>query len=302
MPPMIIRWFFTCRRTVFFRRVAVVTFVVSCFVGADGDLGVSTAQAQVAPTTVQLPTTEQFTVGTTVWVPDGGSALLGGVNSWHSGSSSRGVPMLGRLPGIGRAFNNQAFGAIANTAQSRVHVTVHDLEAMDAALRSEPAARRVRREMGIALEGDDWWGDGAALGAGGMYPVGSLDGSLVRGSSPETAVSRRARRLSQHVGRGQSDASRRDQSALRSSTDPDRFGGVKNDGGSVPRRTINPHSCEPPLVLRGPGRAQRDPNKSAPAKSSQPVDDRASGTPALKRESSGPVSPVSPVPPGPSRR
>ena len=102
-------------------------------------LSVTGLSAQV-PTTVQLPTFRQFSTNSSVLVPDQGSASLGGVNSFQSGSSSSGVPVLGRLPGIGRAFNNRAFGANTNSSQVRVHATIIDLEEMDAALRGTEAA------------------------------------------------------------------------------------------------------------------------------------------------------------------
>jgi hypothetical protein len=60
--------------------------------------------------TVQLPTWNVTTVGTTVSVPDGGSALLGGINRAREGSVSRGVPLLSNIPGVNRLFKNRAIG------------------------------------------------------------------------------------------------------------------------------------------------------------------------------------------------
>ena len=58
---------------------------------------VATASAQ-QNTTIQLPTWNVNTVGTTVTVPDGGTGLLGGINRASEGSVSRGVPLLNKIP------------------------------------------------------------------------------------------------------------------------------------------------------------------------------------------------------------
>lgn len=60
--------------------------------------------------TVQLPTFNYTTVQTTVSVPDGGTALLGGIGRASEGSVSRGVPVLGKIPGVSRLFSNRGIG------------------------------------------------------------------------------------------------------------------------------------------------------------------------------------------------
>ena len=106
-----------------------------------------------APTTIQLPTFRQFRVDSSVMVPVGGSASLGGVRRSQTGVTNRGVPIVGRVPGIGGAFNNRGIGFTDGTAQARVHATLIDLEAMDRAIRSSPEAQRFRERMGMAGAG-----------------------------------------------------------------------------------------------------------------------------------------------------
>ena len=88
--------------------------------------------AQGQRTTVQLPTFRQFSMTTTVVVPDRGSVHLGGVNSARTRTSSFGMPL---FPGRHR-------GRSAATAASGVSVQawIHDLEAMDRAILNEWAA------------------------------------------------------------------------------------------------------------------------------------------------------------------
>ena len=67
-------------------------------------LGSDSVEAQV----VSLPTLRIFNVRTAVSVPDGGAIQTGGVNRYSSGSVSRGTPILGDVPGVGRLFKNRA--------------------------------------------------------------------------------------------------------------------------------------------------------------------------------------------------
>lgn len=92
--------------------------------------------------TVQLPTTQQFSVNTTVSVPDGGSALLGGVSTARSGTQSRSVPILGRLPGVGPLFNNRAYGSDVGVSQSRVRAQIIDHREWDEAILGQARNRR----------------------------------------------------------------------------------------------------------------------------------------------------------------
>lgn len=70
--------------------------------------------------TVQLPTFNVTTVQTTVSVPDGGTALLGGVSRFSEGSVSRGVPMLNKIPGVSRMFGNRGIGREVGLSQMTV--------------------------------------------------------------------------------------------------------------------------------------------------------------------------------------
>ena len=90
---------------------------------------------------VQLPTFDIFGVNTTVSVPDRGSALLGGVTRSSSGVDSRGVPMLGRIPGVGRLFRNQAIGREDSSGQAHVTARIIDLHEMDEAVLQEAASQ-----------------------------------------------------------------------------------------------------------------------------------------------------------------
>ena len=83
-------------------------------------------------TTVQLPTFQYFSVNTSVLVPDGGGASLGGINRAASQSSTRGFGPL----------RNRGFGSTTASSTMSVHATVIDLEEMDRAVLAEAAARR----------------------------------------------------------------------------------------------------------------------------------------------------------------
>ncbi len=89
--------------------------------------------AQPAPT-VQLPTFSFAGVSTTVMVPDGGSAFLGGIDRASEGRNEFGVPGI-TLPG----FQNRAIGQDRSTSSFRVMATIHDFDAMDQALLNTPS-------------------------------------------------------------------------------------------------------------------------------------------------------------------
>jgi Flp pilus assembly secretin CpaC len=84
--------------------------------------------------TVQLPTFEFFTVNTTVSVPDGGTALLGGVNSYAAGRDSAGVPMLGKIPFAGRPFGSRSIGSSATASNVTATARIIILEEEEAKL------------------------------------------------------------------------------------------------------------------------------------------------------------------------
>jgi hypothetical protein len=78
--------------------------------------------------TLQLPTWNVNTVGTTVTVPDGGTGLLGGISRAREGSVSRGVPLLSNIPGVNRLFRNQAIGRDVGTSAMTITPRIIILE------------------------------------------------------------------------------------------------------------------------------------------------------------------------------
>lgn len=68
------------------------------------------APALQAGEVIQLPTFGFTTVNTTVTAPDGGTVLLGGIDRVAEGSTERGVPILGKVPGLNRLFKNRGIG------------------------------------------------------------------------------------------------------------------------------------------------------------------------------------------------
>lgn len=90
-------------------RSGIVAVAVTAFAAVQ-----SAAQQNI---TVQLPTFNVTTVQTTVSVPDGGTALLGGISRASEGSVTRGVPMLNKVPGVGRLFKNRGIGRDVGLSQ-----------------------------------------------------------------------------------------------------------------------------------------------------------------------------------------
>ena len=83
---------------------------------------------------VQLPTFAFTGVSTTVSVPDGGAAYLGGINRSSEGRSEFGVPGL-PFPG----FQNRGIGQNGSASSFWVTATIHDFDAMDQALLNTPS-------------------------------------------------------------------------------------------------------------------------------------------------------------------
>ena len=115
------------------RRVSIVCLWVAWLGGLPGS-----APAQQGATTVQLPTFSNFSVNTTVTVPDRGSAYLGGINRAASGRNEFGVPLLPFRP-----FRNVGIGRELSASNMWVTATIHDLDAMDRYLRGLPTAARL---------------------------------------------------------------------------------------------------------------------------------------------------------------
>src|SRR4029079_15189739 len=119
--------------------------------------------------TVQLPTFHFFTLNTSVLVPDGGDAFLGGVNRGTSGRNERGIP---GLPG--RPFTNTGIGGSTVASGVSVSAQIHDLDAMDRAIlgdnfavNSAPAKSNVAsaRQLAAVQTGANPIGSVAALRA-----------------------------------------------------------------------------------------------------------------------------------------
>ena len=83
--------------------------------------------------TVQLPTQQRFSVGTSVWVPDQGTAFLGGVNRTAVSSTSRGL----LLP-------NRSIGSSIGSSNAYITAKIIDLRELDRQVLAE--ARRQRNQ------------------------------------------------------------------------------------------------------------------------------------------------------------
>jgi general secretion pathway protein D len=86
-----------------------VTLEIRPTVHASGYVDVEVAQelSQATQTTtsdIDSPTIFNRSIETTVSLKDGGSVLLGGLVSSSGGTKQRGIPVLGKLPGIGKLF------------------------------------------------------------------------------------------------------------------------------------------------------------------------------------------------------
>ena len=98
------------------------------------------AFAQQAPTTVQLPVIQVFSVDTTVSVPDGGGVLLGGIKRAADSSVTRGLPL-----GKGPLTTNRGISSVRSGSNMSVHATIIDHQELDAAVLAEAAAKRAGR-------------------------------------------------------------------------------------------------------------------------------------------------------------
>lgn len=92
------------------------------------ELGAGTALGQA--TAVQLPTYSFFSTATTVSVPDRGSVYLGGVKRAATGRNEFGSPLL--------PFKNRGIGTERSASNMHVSVYIHDFDAMDEYLLSQP--------------------------------------------------------------------------------------------------------------------------------------------------------------------
>ncbi|MGA2063663.1 MAG: hypothetical protein ABSG86_01775 [Thermoguttaceae bacterium] len=90
--------------------------------------------AAVLGQSLQLPTYSFTSVSTTVSVPDQGAALLGGISRSSESRSEFGVPMLPFRP-----FRNTAIGQSSSAMNMYATATIHDFDAMEAALLGTPS-------------------------------------------------------------------------------------------------------------------------------------------------------------------
>lgn len=100
---------------------------------------------------VQLPHIQNFGVGSTIVVPDGGSAYLGGIKYGASGMNSRGVPLFSALPGLNRLGANRSIGSSVGGGSTTVHVQILDMEELDRQVLEEGRRRREAREAASGL-------------------------------------------------------------------------------------------------------------------------------------------------------
>lgn len=101
------------------------------------------APSLVSAQTVQLPTFRYSTVGTTVSVPDRGAVHLGGVSRAATASTSRGVPLLGKLPGLGSLARNRGISRTTSASSFSVHATIIDHAELDRQVLAEAARQRL---------------------------------------------------------------------------------------------------------------------------------------------------------------
>jgi hypothetical protein len=145
-------------------------------------------------TTIQLPTFNVTSASTTVTVPDGGTALLGGIGRARESSVTRGVPMLSKVPGMNRLFTNRGIGREVGAMNMTVTPRIIILEEEEL------------RQTGFSY---DMLSQTSGAGAGGFSsPRG---GAIARSAdglgAVDLEVARRAEFLTQHVARTERDLS-----------------------------------------------------------------------------------------------
>lgn len=106
--------------------------------------GVSAAWGQ----TLQLPSFQFATVNTTVSVPDRGEVLLGGIKRATDQQTSRGLPILGKLPGVGRPFNNRGIASTRSAGTMSARAYIIDHAELDEAILAEADRRIAARGEG----------------------------------------------------------------------------------------------------------------------------------------------------------
>ena len=104
------------------------------------------------PVTLQLPTFSYFTVNTSVLVPDGGSAYLGGVNRARSGSTYRGVPFASKTPFLSPLAANRGVSHTVAGSNMSVHATIIDHADLDQQVLAHALAQRGISAAVVAAE------------------------------------------------------------------------------------------------------------------------------------------------------
>ena len=95
--------------------------------GSDKEASVNDERENVAAseristgTTIQQPVISNFSVMTTVTVPDGGTVMLGGIKRLSEGRNEAGVPLLSKIPYIKRLFSNTSVGRTTSSMMMMV--------------------------------------------------------------------------------------------------------------------------------------------------------------------------------------
>ena len=90
---------------------------------------------------VTAPTVTTIRAQTTVTVPDGGTALVGGISQLSEGRTEYGVPVVGKVPYVGRGFRNVGYGRTIVSGKVTATVRIIDLreeEFRQTGVRSSP--------------------------------------------------------------------------------------------------------------------------------------------------------------------
>jgi general secretion pathway protein D len=80
-----------------------------------------------SPVSQQRPLRTSISINSTLSVPDGGTASRGSYSTSSMGRNEQGVPVLGKVPYLGRGFRNISYGRSVNSSRVSVRVRVIDL-------------------------------------------------------------------------------------------------------------------------------------------------------------------------------
>jgi type II secretory pathway component GspD/PulD (secretin) len=85
------------------------------------------AQVQAISRVNSVPVGTIVAVQTTVSVPDGGTAYLGGYSRYSESRTEYGTPVLGKIPYVGRGFRNVGYGRSVSSVSVTASVRIIDL-------------------------------------------------------------------------------------------------------------------------------------------------------------------------------